>query len=274
TWISVTKLFKDGVGAILRDLKIGADHPQFDNYNSRLNQLYSRKKNYMYPIQVIRNQSYQEVTNIFIRVNSSGTRLRGTDLALAQITSVWSGSMKLFENFVDDCADRHYYFDLNFIAKSLIALSTKQPRFDQVGRMYVSQLKQAWDLAQKGMQNTINFLKHHALVDSSAVLPSLNPLIPLICYSATKSIAETKESERGFLKWFYNASMWGRYSGSTDSKLSQDLAVLSEKRPWETLTDNLWDAIGRDRKVEAADIRGKSSGSPLFFMAYILARNN
>ncbi len=30
-WISITKLFKDGVGSILKDLKIGYDHPNFDN---------------------------------------------------------------------------------------------------------------------------------------------------------------------------------------------------------------------------------------------------
>jgi len=81
-WISVTKLYKDGVGAILRQLKIGADDANFDKYNRRLNQLYNRKDSYLYPIQIIRDKSYNEVTDIFIRVNSSGTRLRSSDLAL------------------------------------------------------------------------------------------------------------------------------------------------------------------------------------------------
>ena len=88
-WISVTKLYKDGVGPILRQLKIGADDPNFDKFNGRLSQLYSRKDSYLYPIQIIRDKSYNEVRDIFIRVNSSGTRLRSSDLALAQITSIW-----------------------------------------------------------------------------------------------------------------------------------------------------------------------------------------
>src|SRR5438128_1869363 len=131
--------------------------------------------------------------------------------------------MKLFEDFVDECENHHFFLDENFLAKCLIALSTNQSSFDHIGRMYVEELKKSWELTKKGIENTINFLKNHGLVDSSAVLPSPNPLIPLIYYSAKSNLTETRESERGFLKWFYNASMWGRYSGSTDSKLSQDL---------------------------------------------------
>src|ERR1035437_3756058 len=54
-WISVAKLFKEGVGSILRVLKIGPDSANYDKYNDRLNQLYGRKEHYLYPIQIIRN---------------------------------------------------------------------------------------------------------------------------------------------------------------------------------------------------------------------------
>jgi Protein of unknown function DUF262 len=116
-WIPVTRLFQKGVGTILRDLKIGADHADFDKYNQRLNQLYSRKESYLYPIQIIRDKGYAEVTDIFIRVNSSGTRLRSSDLALAQITSAWPGSMHLFESFVDKCVEKDFYLDENFLVR-------------------------------------------------------------------------------------------------------------------------------------------------------------
>ena len=42
---------------------------------------------------------YRTVTDVFCRVNSAGARLKGLDLALAQITSRWKGSLKLFEDF-------------------------------------------------------------------------------------------------------------------------------------------------------------------------------
>lgn len=47
SWISVTRLFKEGVGSILRHLKVGPDSPDYDKYNERLNQLYNRKEHYL-----------------------------------------------------------------------------------------------------------------------------------------------------------------------------------------------------------------------------------
>mgnify|MGYP001559580849 CR=1 FL=1 len=273
-WISVTKLFKEGVGSILRQLKVGPDSPNYDKYNERLNQLYNRKEHYLYPIQIIRNKSYNEVTDIFIRVNSSGTRLRGSDLALAQITCVWPGSMKYFEDFVDKCIAKDFYLDENFLARCLVAIATDQAKFDKMSRMSAHKLKQSWDLTKKGIQNTINFLKHNAFVDSSAMLPSPILLVPLVYYSAKKNLTESKESENGFLLWFYNAAIWARYSGAMETKLTQDLMSFSKLKPWQTLLENIWQLVSRDRYVSPEDFRGKTVNSPLFFMMYVLARKN
>lgn len=272
-WISVTKLIKEGVGSILRDLKIGADDPKFDLYNQRLNQLYGRKDNYLYPIQIIREKSYREVTEIFIRVNSSGTRLRGSDLALAQITSVWPGAMKEFESFVDDCIGKGFYLDENFLVRCIVCISTNQAKFDNLSRIMQKGLKDAWDLAKKGIQNTINFLKNNANTDSTALLPSPSLMIPLIYYSSKKDLCASPETEHGFLYWFYNAAIWARYSTSSESKLNEDLVIINSQRPWEALVGNVWEAVGKDRQVNGSDIRGKGVNSPLFYMMYVLARS-
>lgn len=273
-WISVTKLFKEGVGSILRDLKIGPEHPNFDKYNQRLNQLYSRKENYFYPIHIIRGKSYTEVTQIFIRVNSSGTRLRSSDLALAQITSVWLGSMKLFEEFVDECIKKDFYLDENFLARCLISIATKQAKFDKMSKISLVELKNTWNLTKKGIQNTINFLKNNAFVDSSALLPSQSLLVPLVYYSSKKELCATPESEKGFLSWFYNAAIWGRYSASMETRLSEDLLTLSSENPWKALTENIWELVGKDRKISVDDFRNKGVSNPLFFIMYILVRKN
>jgi hypothetical protein len=273
-WISITKLFKEGVGSILRSLKIGSDHPNFDKYNQRLNQLYNRKDSYLYPIQIIRDKQYNEATEIFIRVNTSGTRLRGSDLALAQITSAWPGSMKLFEEFVDQCIKKDFYLDENFFVRCLICIATDQAKFDNMNRMSLDKLKDSWELTKKGVQNTINFLKNNAFVDSSALLPSPMLLVPIVYYSSEKDLCATPEIEKGLLCWFYNAAIWGRYSASMETRLTQDLVAFSNKKPWITLIDNIWQLVGKDRKTTVEDFRGKSISSPLFFMMYVLARKN
>jgi len=273
-WVSVTKLFKEGVGSILKDMKIGYDNSNFEKFNNRLNQLYSRKDNYLYPLQIIRNKHYNEVTEIFIRVNSSGTRLRGSDLAIAQITSAWPGSMKLFEEFVDSSIDNNYYLDENFLVRCIVCIATKQAKFNNLGKVTSDRLKNSWELTKKGVENTINFLKNVAFVDSSALLPSQILLIPLVVYSSTQDISKTPYIERGFLYWFYNAAIWGRYSASMESRLSQDLATLSNKEPYLLLVDNVWQNVGKDRQVTPDDFKGKTINNPLFFMMYVMARKN
>lgn len=273
-WIAVTRLFQKGVGTVLRDLKVGADTVEFDKYNQRLNQLYGRKESYLYPIQIIRGKRYSEVTDIFIRVNTSGTRLRSSDLALAQITSAWPGSMHLFETFVDKCVEKDFYLDENFLARCLICIATKQARFENIRRVSPGKLKDAWELTKKGVQKTVNFLRNSALVDSSALLPSPILLVPLVFHASMNDLSETAKTEKGFLSWFYNAAIWARYSGSMETRLTQDLVALSSPQPWTALSDNIWQVVGKDRKVEPADFRGKGVNSPLFFMMYVMARKN
>lgn len=273
-WISVTKLFKEGVGSIMKDLKIGYDHHNFEKYNTRLNQLYGKKENYLYPIQIIRDKSYNEVTQVFIRVNSSGTKLRGSDLALAQITSVWPGSMKFFEEFVDKCIKKDFYLDENFLVRCIVSIASKQVKFDKMSSIRLNKLQESWELTKKGVENTITFLKNNALVDSSALLPSPNLLVPLVYYSSTENLCQNKETELGLLRWFYNAAIWGRYSSAAETKLNQDIAACSNEKPWVELIKNVWQLVGEDRKIRPEDFKDKSTNSALFFMMYIVARKN
>ena len=253
----MTKLYKEGVGAILRELRIGADDPNFDKYNSRLNRLYTQKESYLYPIQIIRGKSYDEVTDIFIRVNSSGTRLRGSDLALAQITSTWPGSMRLLESFVDDCIRGGFYLDENFLVRCLVCVATQQAKLENIGRVPMATLRRNWELTKNGVQRTVNFLKNCAFVDSTALLPSPILLAPLVYYSSSRDVSDATAAENGFLYWFYNAAIWGRYSASMETRLTQDLSAMRDKQPWVTLTNNIWQAVGKDRRVTPEEIRGQ-----------------
>ena len=75
--------------------QIFKDDENYDKFLDRISDLHKVKDSYEYPIQIIpKTKNYMEVTEIFVRVNSSGTRLRASDLALAQITSRWPGSLK------------------------------------------------------------------------------------------------------------------------------------------------------------------------------------
>ena len=75
------------------------DDPRAEKYSQRLARLRAIR-NYVYRMDILeRSLSYDEVTEIFVRVNSLGAKLRGSDLALAQITTKWRGALKTFQGF-------------------------------------------------------------------------------------------------------------------------------------------------------------------------------
>jgi uncharacterized protein with ParB-like and HNH nuclease domain len=98
-WIPVTDIFQKSDTQILKTLGMNSDHPDWEKYSSRLQKVRDIKK-YQYIMHILDKQyDYNEVTEIFVRVNSAGVKLRSSDLALAQITAKWPGSLDIFESF-------------------------------------------------------------------------------------------------------------------------------------------------------------------------------
>ena len=85
-WVKVTEVFKTGSDApfLKRAGVSGFDDLRCEKYSQRLARLRGIRK-YVYRMDVLeRWLSYDEVTEIFVRVNSLGAKLRSSDLALAQ----------------------------------------------------------------------------------------------------------------------------------------------------------------------------------------------
>ncbi|MGD0005945.1 MAG: DUF1524 domain-containing protein, partial [Anaerolineaceae bacterium] len=187
---------------------------------------------------------------------------------------IWPGSAQIFEDFVDQCIEQSFYLDENYLVRCLICIATGQSKFDNISRIPLDKLKESWELTKNGISNTINFLKNNAFVDCSAVLPSQILLVPLIFYSSKNNLCASSQIENGFLYWFYNAAIWGRYSGSMETSLNEDLSVFSKRKPYLNLIENIWESVGKDRKAKVDDIRGKGTSNPFFFMMYVLARKS
>ena len=100
-WVKVTEVFKTDEDARSwngRASRSSSD-PRYKKYSQRLARLRGIRK-YVYRMDVLeRKLSYDEVTEIFVRVNSLGAKLRSSDLALAQITAKWRGALKTFQAF-------------------------------------------------------------------------------------------------------------------------------------------------------------------------------
>ena len=129
---------------------------------------------------------YEEVTEIFVRVNSLGAKLRSSDLALAKITACWQNSLKIFQEFEKTCKKQGFNLGLGIHLKNLVAFATGQSRFRAVSRLSREQIEKGWEDAKKGMDYALNFLRSNAGIDSPTLLSSPFIIIAIANYATSR----------------------------------------------------------------------------------------
>jgi len=247
------------------------EDPRYEKYVGRIKRVRAIN-DYMYSMQVLgRDLGYEEVAEIFVRVNSSGTKLRGSDLALAQITAKWRGCSDLFEGLIEEYKDK-YELDLGVLVRTLVVFASGQPKFNSIGAIPKKRLMEAWQPTKHGLRFAINFLTENAGVGHPSLLSSQNFLIP-IAYLSQRLDEELAEGEELALRyWLYLASAKGHYSGSTESWLGTDLIAIREGEGVAGLLEILKRQVGR-LQIEAGDLKGKRLNSPLFPLSFLVARD-
>ncbi|RZJ18622.1 MAG: DUF262 domain-containing protein [Brevundimonas sp.] len=273
-WVKVSEVFQgESDTAFLRRAGITSfDDPRYEKYTHRLAKL-RRVRKYVYRMDVLeRTLSYEEVTEIFVRVNSLGAKLRSSDLALAQITARWRHSLEIFQKFQADCGKLGFDLDLGVHLKTLIAFATGQSRFLTVSSLSLEQLQTGWAEATEGMRFAINFLKSNVGIDSPALLSSPFLMIVVAYYGhATGYILSPAESDR-LRQWALLANTKGRFSrGSSETLLDQDLATIDRGEGAEALIDRVRLQFGR-LSVTADDLEGRDQRSSLFKTMFLAFR--
>jgi hypothetical protein len=232
-------------------------------------------RNYQYSVNVLsRDLNYEEVAEIFVRVNSLGVKLRGSDLALAQITARWPNSLALFEEFQDECEENYMTLDLGLLVRSMVVMATNQSRFMRVANTSTVDLKKGWDDAKAGTRYAVNFLKTQVGIEDETLLSSPMFFISLAYLSRLKHEQFSQDEIKQLKYWVLVASAKGRYSrGSSESLLDADLRAMERQGGVQGLLDNLVQQFGR-LNFEPQDFAGRSSNSPLFSLLFLALRAN
>lgn len=269
-WIAVTDVFSGrGDWDLLKNRVDGPGDPRFAKYSDRLARL-RKVMDYQYVMHVLdRSLAYEEVAEIFVRVNSLGVKLRGSDLALAQITAKWPNSLRLFESFQEECEEHWFDLDLGVLVRALIVFATRQSRFKTVGSLTEEQLREGWDRAKTGIEFAINFLKSNALIEDETLLSSPLFVIVIAVAGQVREFRLSESDERGLLLWLYVANAKGHFSrGSQETILDSDLSVLFKEHSVRRLVDSLRLQFGR-LDVLPEDFVGKNWRSSLYSTAFV-----
>ena len=164
---------------------------------------------YVYHVEVISNLSYEDVTKIFIRVNSQGRALKTTDLALATLSARWPGVMSELEDERDHWEKLGWpAIDLAFLARSMAALGTESRMLSGFKDASVDALQTAWLQTKDGIRHLVEMLDKNLGIETSTLIPSSNALVPLVAYLGARDDSKPLAIEEAdaLVYWLLGAS--------------------------------------------------------------------
>jgi len=280
-WFNVTKVIQEGPFSVVNreQLKqIGWDDNKIDIALEKLSavrDIFIGARNNIPVFVISSDMDYEEVADIFVKINSKGTRIRITELLLALLALKIPGEFrKDFRDYIEELEDKGWYIDAGVVIRSLVAISEKQGRLASFRRIAqgISEkdLRNNWDKTKKSLGECFKILEENLGIRNSDILPSQYVLIPLTFYISQKNNAFSEKDTKEFILWFLLASFWGRYAGSPETRLDEDIKSITKNKNLRELFRLLKDQVGR-LLVDEERFTGKSKNSKL--LLYVVARN-
>ena len=277
-WIGVHEFLNEGLTALLgRINSLDEDRRLIIQENlSRLAAL-DRVRDYTYTVDQVSGDDFNldDVVDIFNRVNSSGTSLTKADLAVAHVCSIWPEARAELRAFSAKMDERGFGVDLNFLVRCMVGVATGSVMLEgSFTRTPASTLQEAWQAMQPAFEHLVSVLHHEAFIAGLADLPTINVLVPTTIFLARQGGQFPSDTvKHRFIRWMYLAGLWARYSGASETKLQQDVAMVSGRDL--DPTHELEAAILRERgrvTLEASDLERARIDSAVAHLSRVVAR--
>ncbi len=213
------------------------------------------------------------VVDIFNRVNSGGTELSKGDLALAKICAPWPEARGEMKQRLDKWQRADYKFRLEWFLRCINTVTTGEALFNALSRVDTPEIQAGMVRAERHIDLLLYTIAARLGLDHSDVLGSPYSL-PLLCrYLDLRGgeLPDHREQDK-LLYWYVHTFLWGRYAGSTESVLNQDLRLLANP---EGGLDRLIEQLRQNRgdlRVQPNDFLTWSRGSRFYPLLYMLTR--
>ena len=165
-------------------------------------------------------------------------------------------------------------FTVDWLLRVVTGLLTEQSRFEALSEVTAEQFRDGLMRAKKAVDTTLNALGSRLGINDASVLPSPFAMVPLALYADRHGNALGDHAQRDrLLFWYLHASMWGRYTGPTETVLRQDLKAVADggTDPTPALLAHISQSRG-DLAIRPADFIGFSRGSRFYPILYVLSR--
>ncbi len=278
-WVSVTKLLqaKNGVFDFTPQFEIERQH----EYGARLGRITMLMQKPFY-IEVVSSEtkSLDDVVEIFNKVNSGGRKLSKGDLALAKISAYWPEARDTMQAHFDNWQKsgysiNDYQYKFDWLLRCVNAFLTGHSDFAELDRQNLSaeDIQSGLIYSKKYIDSALNLFAWRLGLDYRQVLGSPNAFPAIVRLSKNKEDLTNYKARDRFLFWYIHAMLWGRYSGTVETAIRQDLQAIdsNEDGAVSALIEQLRLTRGSLR-VEPHDLAGYNRGDRFYSLLYMLTR--
>ena len=268
--------------------QLGATRPLSDDEEDELTESIDRLydlQNYPFTaLELSSSVDEEQVADVFVRINSTGTRLNQADFILTLMSVFWDEGRQQLEQFCREArqpstttASSFNYFiqpDPDQLLRVSIGLGFRRARLRNVYTILrgkdletedfsAEQRDQQFAVLEEAQTKVLNKQNWHEFLKalmragyrSAAMISSQNALLySYVFFLIGKHDFEVDRFElrNVIARWFFMASLTGRYSGTFETVMDQDLARLRGLRSAEdfvrtldrivedTFTDDFW----------------------------------
>ena len=179
---------------------------------------------------------YNDVLEVFVRVNSGGTVLTKSDLLFSTVILHSPEMEKKFIEAVDELNGKgEYDFDTDFLIKASFVLLDKGAKYDikkLKDGMFIKTLENNFEGIKRALLSTIEFLKTDAKILSKRFLKSDLALIPVVDFIYRQPHQQLPEGQAIKLRQYLHMSFFMRfYSYGPDGKLDVIHKKIKESNP-------------------------------------------
>lgn len=273
-WIDVTQLMKLDIGPFVAKVIPLAAPQDLTAYINRLTAVRSIQDVELHIEEVTGDdKTVGIVVDIFNQVNSGGTKLSKADLALAKVCAQWPQAREEMKIRFAKWRRAGFSFRLEWLLRNVNAVMNGEALFEALERKTTVEFQANLERSEQLVDTLINLIAGRLGLDHDLVLrsPFSIPVMARYLKQHDGHLPNQKEQDK-LLYWYIHTILWGRYAGSTESVLNQDLhIVVAPDGGLDQLIAQLRSLRG-DLRIRPSDFRDWSVSARFYPLLYMLTR--
>ena len=213
------------------------------------------------------------MVDIFNKVNTGGTHLSQADIALAKVGAEWPEARDELKRRTRKWRGAGFNFKLDWLLRCVTTTTTGEARFRSLNGVSPDKFREGLERAEGSIDYLLDRISSRLGIDHDRVLGSKYSFPTMVRYLVERGgrISDHRDRDR-LLYWYLHTILWGRYSGSTETVMNQDLEAI-EGGPG--ALDRLIALLRRDRgdlRLMPSHFEGWSVSARPYPILYVLTR--